>query len=149
MKYRYLFLLLLMIHCGNEPDDEDTPLTSFPMITGITFGTVWNASESTVNDTGRTFDDDSISIYYEVKFEESLLRRFMIKKKWEYNNDSLFVSVVPLKIDDKRVCGEFRSYDSNNLDTGTYEMSIFVLDTCGTYKPAQYDGGVVRTFTMQ
>lgn len=154
MKGRLSLILIIfflsMFHCDKDKTvDEETGITELPPISAITFGSSWNDVDSTVADTGRTFSPID-TIRYQVKFDSVLVNWFMIKKVWRRNDTLLFSSVVLIPAGTKRICGEIRHYDGQNLETGTYKISIlyFRADTA-CYDSAKYNTGVNRNFTIQ
>ncbi|MEO0095220.1 MAG: hypothetical protein ABIL66_04935 [candidate division WOR-3 bacterium] len=145
-----IIFVMTTIQCSkDETEDEETVITELPAITEITFGSKWNSPDSTVADTGRTFAP-SDTIRYQVKFDSAFGNWFMIKKVWRRNDTLLFSSVALIPLGTKRICGEFRHYDGQNLETGNYNISIlyFKADTA-VYDSASYNAGVNRNFTIQ
>ncbi len=145
-----IIFVLSVFQCGkDETEDVETGITELPAISEITFGSRWRAADSAVIDTGRTFSGTD-TIRYQVKFDSILVNQFMIKKVWQRNDTLLFASVVLIPSETKRICGEIRYYDGQNLETGTYKISIlyFKPDTAD-YDSAKYNTGVNRNFSIQ
>lgn len=145
-----IILIFAMFQCDkDETEDGGTGITELPTISEITFGSSWRAGDSTISDTGRIFAPTD-TIRYQVKFDSVLVNDFMVKKVWRRNDTLLFSSVVLVPYATKRICGELRRYDSQNLETGTYNISVlyFRADTAG-YDSARYKTGVNRNFTIQ
>jgi len=145
-----VIFVLLILQCGkDETEDEETGITELRPISEITFGSGWNDADSTVADTGRTFSPID-TIRYQVKFDSVVGNWFMVKKVWKRNDTLLFSSVVLIPDGTKRICGEIRHYDGQNLETGTYKISIlyFRADTA-CYDSAKYNTGVNRNFVIQ
>jgi hypothetical protein len=146
-------VFMITMRCGDEPGG-DPGLSTLDSISAITFGTVWNAGDSSVGDTGRIFSTSDTTIFYQIAFNDSLLNWFMIKKLWlkQYATnqyDTLFTSVVLIPSDCKRICGELRRYSEQPLDTGTYHVNIAYFRKDSGYVGAIYKSDVDRVFEIR
>ncbi len=143
----FIIIILSSIVCDEDPPPEGHGVAVLPKIGSITFGTGWNASDSTVSDTGRFFSPTITKVYYQIKFDSMLVNWFSIKNVWTRGSDTLLSSVSIIPSGTTRLCGEFCKYNADTLGLGTYKLAVFYFDT--TYTPARYGDTVNQTFTIQ
>jgi len=145
-----IIFILLVLQCGkDETEDTETGVTKLPVISEITFGSGWRNIDSSITNIDTIFSPFD-TVYYEVIFDTVLVNNFMVKKVWRRDDILLFSSVVLVPGGTKRICGEIRRYDGQNLETGTYELSILYFKSdIADYDSAEYDSGVNRNFDIQ
>lgn len=150
----FCLLILLELHCGeDETEDVETGYTALPQISSIIFGNGWSVAESAMTDTATTFSTSDTVIYYDVRFDSTLMTYYMIKKIWDRklgtDSTNLFTAVCLIPEGSIRICGEFRRYDFSSMSGATYYISLEYFSLVETsYVDARYKPGVNRCFIV-
>jgi len=142
-----LFISIILIRCTQPapPDVEELGVK----ITKITFGSGWDSSTNQLTNVGTIFPYGTTKIYYEICFEKAFIAGGMIKKKWKREGSQFLEVTSFIPKSSKRICGEIHYYAEQNMDTGTYNISVFWYSSEeGNYVEYNYNGAN-RSFEIE